>query len=168
MSGPNPPCAGPMKSVIATTRSSVYLAMKHIFPEAPINAGTFAPLHIADPDGTSGYFTLGGHDPAPGSDRAGHRTLEIPNRPWPSIGDRRSCGAVCGNRRQWESPANCRSRGRCSTVLYMVTLTIRLDQKPDSDRRRGRRTTWMTGGSWLPRRPVRQTCWSREARIRPR
>ena len=45
MSGSNPPCAGPMNSVIATTWSSVYLAMKHIFPEVPINAGTFAPLH---------------------------------------------------------------------------------------------------------------------------
>ena len=55
MSGSSPPCAGPMNSVIATTRSSVYLAMKHIFPEVPINAGTFAPLHIADPDGTFLY-----------------------------------------------------------------------------------------------------------------
>ena len=44
-----------MNSVIATTRSSVYLAMKHIFPEVPINAGTFAPLHIADPEGTFLY-----------------------------------------------------------------------------------------------------------------
>ena len=42
----SPPCRGPMNSVIATTRSSVYLAMKHIFPEVPINAGTFEPLHI--------------------------------------------------------------------------------------------------------------------------
>ena len=55
MSGSSPPCAGPMNSVIATTRSSIYLAMKHIFPEVPINAGTFAPLHIADPDGTFLY-----------------------------------------------------------------------------------------------------------------
>ncbi len=55
MSGSSPPCRGPMNSVIATTRSSVYLAMKHIFPEVPINAGTFAPLHIADPEGTFLY-----------------------------------------------------------------------------------------------------------------
>ncbi len=55
MSGSSPPCQGPMNSVIATTRSSVYLAIKHIFPEVPINAGTFAPLHIADPDGTFLY-----------------------------------------------------------------------------------------------------------------
>ncbi|UCH72653.1 MAG: hydantoinase B/oxoprolinase family protein [Rhodospirillales bacterium] len=55
MSGSSPPCLGPMNSVIATTRSSIYLAIKHIFPEVPINAGTFAPLHIADPDGTFLY-----------------------------------------------------------------------------------------------------------------
>ncbi|MGB0552174.1 MAG: hydantoinase B/oxoprolinase family protein [Alphaproteobacteria bacterium] len=53
--GSSPPCRGPMNSVIATTRSSVYLAMKHIFPEAPINAGTFDPLHIKDPEGTFLY-----------------------------------------------------------------------------------------------------------------
>ncbi len=51
----SPPCRGPMNSVIATTRSSVYLAMKHIFPEVPINAGTFEPLHILDPVGTFLY-----------------------------------------------------------------------------------------------------------------
>ncbi len=53
--GSSPPCRGPMNSVLATTRSSVYLAMKHIFPDVPINAGTFAPLQIADPDGTFLY-----------------------------------------------------------------------------------------------------------------
>ena len=51
----SPPCRGPMNSVIATTRSSVYLAMKHIFPDVPINAGTFEPLHIEDPTGTFLY-----------------------------------------------------------------------------------------------------------------
>jgi N-methylhydantoinase B len=55
MSGSSPPCQGPMNSVIATTRSSVYLAIKHIFPDVPINAGTFAPLEIADPKGTFLY-----------------------------------------------------------------------------------------------------------------
>jgi N-methylhydantoinase B len=44
-----------MNSVIATTKSSVYLAIKHIFPEVPINAGTFEPLKIADPEGTFLY-----------------------------------------------------------------------------------------------------------------
>ena len=51
----SPPCEGPMNSVIATTRSSVYLAIKHIFPDIPINAGTFEPLHVIDPDGTFLY-----------------------------------------------------------------------------------------------------------------
>jgi N-methylhydantoinase B len=52
LSQSSPPCQGPMNSVIATTKSSIYLAIKHIFPEVPINAGTFEPLHIAVPKGT--------------------------------------------------------------------------------------------------------------------
>ena len=44
--GSSPPCAGPMNSVRATTLSSVYLAMRHIFPEVPISAGAFDPLHV--------------------------------------------------------------------------------------------------------------------------
>ena len=55
LSNSSPPCKGPMNSVIATTRSAIYLAMKHIFPEVPINAGTFEPLHITDPVGTFLY-----------------------------------------------------------------------------------------------------------------
>lgn len=53
--GSSPPCQGPMNSVIATTRSSVYLAMRHIFPDVPINAGAFEPLNIRDPEGTFLY-----------------------------------------------------------------------------------------------------------------
>jgi N-methylhydantoinase B len=52
LKGSSPPCKGPMNSVIATTRSSVWLAIKHLFPEVPINAGMFEPLRIADPVGT--------------------------------------------------------------------------------------------------------------------
>ena len=55
MSGSSPPCRGPMNSVIATTKSSIYLAVKHVFPEVPINAGTFAPLHIVEPHDTFLY-----------------------------------------------------------------------------------------------------------------
>jgi N-methylhydantoinase B len=55
LGGSSPPCRGPMNSVLATTKSSIYLAIKHVFPEVPINAGTFEPLHIADPDGTFLY-----------------------------------------------------------------------------------------------------------------
>jgi N-methylhydantoinase B len=53
--GSSPPCRGPMNSVIATTRSSVYLAVKHVFPDVPINAGTFEPLRVLDPEGTFLY-----------------------------------------------------------------------------------------------------------------
>ena len=55
LSESSPPCAGPMNSVIATTRSSIYLAIKHVFPELPINAGMFEPLRISDPDDTFLY-----------------------------------------------------------------------------------------------------------------
>lgn len=55
MSGSSPPCKGPMNSVIATTKSSIYLAVKHVFPEVALNAGTFAPLHIVEPEGTFLY-----------------------------------------------------------------------------------------------------------------
>ena len=48
----SPPCMGPMNSVLATTLSSVYLAMRHIFPEVPISAGAFAPLEVVRPVGT--------------------------------------------------------------------------------------------------------------------
>lgn len=51
-SGSSPPCAGPMNSVLATTLSSVYLAMRHIFPQVPISAGAFEPLEIIRPVGT--------------------------------------------------------------------------------------------------------------------
>jgi N-methylhydantoinase B len=55
MAGSSPPCLGPMNSVLATTKSSIYLAIKHVFPEVPINAGTFEPLKIVDPEGTFLY-----------------------------------------------------------------------------------------------------------------
>ena len=55
MSGSSPPCRGPMNSVIATTKSAVYLAVKHVFPDVPINAGTFEPLRIVEPEGTFLY-----------------------------------------------------------------------------------------------------------------
>ena len=50
--GSSPPCIGPMNSVLATTLSSVYLAMRHIFPEVPISAGAFEPLKVVRPEGT--------------------------------------------------------------------------------------------------------------------
>ncbi len=57
----SPPCIGPMNSVIATTRSAVYLAMRHIFPEVPISAGAFEPLEVLRPENTF----LDAHYPRP-------------------------------------------------------------------------------------------------------
>lgn len=50
--GSSPPCLGPMNSVEATTLSSVYLAMRHIFPTVPISAGAFEPFRITGIEGT--------------------------------------------------------------------------------------------------------------------
>lgn len=59
--GSSPPCMGPMNSVRATTLSSVYLAMRHIFPDVPISAGAFEPLHVTGIEGTF----LDAHYPRP-------------------------------------------------------------------------------------------------------
>jgi len=59
--GSSLPCAGPMNSVRATTLSSVYLAMRHIFPDVPISAGAFEPLAVI---GIAGTF-LDAHYPRP-------------------------------------------------------------------------------------------------------
>ena len=55
LSRSSPPCRGPMNSVISTTRSAIYLAMKHIFPDVPMNSGIFEPLRIKEPRGTFLY-----------------------------------------------------------------------------------------------------------------
>jgi N-methylhydantoinase B len=52
LSRSSPPCRGPMNSPWAAANSAVYVAMRHIFPEVPINSGSFAPLHVPRPDGT--------------------------------------------------------------------------------------------------------------------
>ena len=57
----SPPCQGPMNSVLATTLSSVYLAMRHIFPDVPMSAGAFEPLEVLTPEGTF----LDAHYPRP-------------------------------------------------------------------------------------------------------
>ena len=48
----SPPCKGPLNGVWGATQSAVYVAIKHIFPDVPINSGCFAPLHIEKPVGT--------------------------------------------------------------------------------------------------------------------
>ncbi len=57
----SPPCQGPMNCVFATTESAVFLAIRHIFPEVPLSAGAFEPLHVARPEGTF----LDAHYPRP-------------------------------------------------------------------------------------------------------
>lgn len=59
--GSSKPCAGPMNSVLATTLSSVYLAMRHIFPDVPMSAGAFEPLRVKRPQSTF----LDAHYPRP-------------------------------------------------------------------------------------------------------
>lgn len=50
--GSSPPCRGPMNSVMATTESAVYLGLRHVFPEIPLNAGAFAPVELTSVEGT--------------------------------------------------------------------------------------------------------------------
>ncbi|MBL4916524.1 hydantoinase B/oxoprolinase family protein [Szabonella alba] len=59
--GSSLPCAGPMNSVRATTLSSVYLAIRHIFPDVPLSAGAFEPLTVTGIEGTF----LDAHYPRP-------------------------------------------------------------------------------------------------------
>ena len=55
--GSSPPCRGPVNSVWATTLASVYCAVKHIFPDVPINAGCFRPIAVTPPHDTFLYAT---------------------------------------------------------------------------------------------------------------
>ncbi|HEX4891757.1 MAG TPA: hydantoinase B/oxoprolinase family protein, partial [Hyphomicrobiaceae bacterium] len=48
----SPPCQGPMNCPAALARASVYVGIKHIFADVPINSGCFVPLHVATPTGT--------------------------------------------------------------------------------------------------------------------
>ena len=50
--GSSPPCKGPMNCPADLATSAIYIAMKHIFPDVPINAGCFAPLKVERPVGT--------------------------------------------------------------------------------------------------------------------
>lgn len=54
----SPPCRGPMNSVIGTTKSACYIAFKHTFPDVPVNAGCFRPLHIHVPASTFLHASL--------------------------------------------------------------------------------------------------------------
>lgn len=51
-SGTSPAATGPMNLSRNTTISTVYVALKHIFPDVPVNGGTFRPVHCTVPEGT--------------------------------------------------------------------------------------------------------------------
>ncbi len=50
--GTGPRARGPMNMSRNTTISSVFVAIKHIFADVPVNGGTFRPITIHVPDGT--------------------------------------------------------------------------------------------------------------------
>lgn len=58
------PCRGPMNSVIATTASAVYVAIKHVYPDIPMNAGCFDPVEVVAPPTT--FLNVGYPKPVSG------------------------------------------------------------------------------------------------------
>ena len=50
--GTGPKSVGPLNMSRNTTLSSVYVAIKHIFPDVPVNGGTFRPISFNIPAGT--------------------------------------------------------------------------------------------------------------------
>jgi len=50
--GTGPKSRGPLNMSRNTTLSSVFVAIKHIFPDVPVNGGTFRPISINVPTGT--------------------------------------------------------------------------------------------------------------------
>ena len=66
--GSSPAARGPLNLAATSTTSTCYVALKHIFPDVPINGGTFRPAEVRIPDGsviaaqypapTSGYLEI--------------------------------------------------------------------------------------------------------------
>jgi len=50
--GTSPACVGPINLSRNTSISSAYVALKHIFPDVPVNGGTFRPVTFTIPEGT--------------------------------------------------------------------------------------------------------------------
>lgn len=48
----SPPCRGPLNSVISTTISAVFVALKHVFQDIPVNAGFFQVVRVNAPTTT--------------------------------------------------------------------------------------------------------------------
>lgn len=50
-SGTSPACRGPLNIAAGCTKTACYVAIKHLFPEVPINSGCFAPIRFHLPEG---------------------------------------------------------------------------------------------------------------------
>ena len=50
--GSSPPVKGPLNGTLSATFAAVFVAIKHIFPEVPINSGIFRPVTINVPEET--------------------------------------------------------------------------------------------------------------------
>jgi N-methylhydantoinase B len=50
--GTAPQARGPINLALTTTLSSCFVALKHIFPEVPVNGGAFRPTRFTVPDGS--------------------------------------------------------------------------------------------------------------------
>jgi N-methylhydantoinase B len=57
----SPPCAGPLNIAYSTAVACCYVALKHVFPDVPANAGCLAPITFVIPDTT----LLGAKAPKP-------------------------------------------------------------------------------------------------------
>ena len=115
----SPPCLGPMNSVFATTLSSVYLAMRHIFPEVPISAGAFEPLQVVRPEGTF----LDAHYPRPVSGCAAEVSQRIAEAVFAALVDvlpDRVTAAPAGTSGNFALGGTDAERGR-SFVMYQLS-----------------------------------------------
>ena len=117
----------------------MYLAIKHIFPDVPINAGCFEPLHIADPHGTFLYARY----PRPVSGCAAEVSSRIAESVFTTLsaGDpRRPLRGARGHERQ---PLARRLRPAEGAPLHHVRLLAAA----------GTAATWRTTGSRTAARP---------------
>lgn len=118
-SGSSPPCTGPMNSVRATTLSSVYLAMRHIFPEVAMSAGAFEPLRVTGIEGTF----LDAHYPRPVSGCAAEVSQRIAEAVFAALVDPlpdRVTAAPAGTSGNFALGGHDPARGR-DFVMYQIS-----------------------------------------------
>jgi N-methylhydantoinase B len=73
--GSSPAARGPLNLAANSTISVCYVALKHIFPDVPINGGTFRPAEVCVPEGT----VIAARYPTPsgGYLEVGNRVLDV-------------------------------------------------------------------------------------------